>query len=121
MVSTSDSVTADRSAGIDYYNMHVEMVAGTGTYGMLVYKGGADPTDQECSTSASYTEYNDFVEDVGDGSHTIPSDSRYCGNGSVAYNNCEDMSDDYYIQVFRKSSTVSSCQHFELEITNGVW
>ena len=53
--------------------------------------------------------------------HTIPSDARACGNGSPLYNNCEDMSNTYYIKVERRSSTVSSCQGYELELTNGVW
>ena len=78
----------------------------------------------ECSASYSttgYTEYSDFVQDTGDGSHAIPTDTRRCGSSSADYNNCEDMSNDYYIQVFRRSSSTPSCQHFELEITNGVW
>ena len=87
---------------------------------MVVYKGGLATSDLECSSSG-YTEYNDMVEDNGDGSHVIPSDSRACGSGDENFNDCEDMSNDYYIHVFRRSATVSSCQAYELEITNGVW
>jgi hypothetical protein len=31
------------------------------------------------------------------------------------------MSNDYYIEVFRTRSTISSCQGYSLTITNGVW
>jgi len=122
VVSTTDDVSSDYSAGIDYYNFAVDMVSGTSDYAFIVYKGSSDPTDQECPSSGSgVTEYNDYVEDVGDGSHTVPSDTRSCSSGSAYYNNCNDMSNSYYIQVFRRSSRVTSCQQYELEITNGVW
>ena len=127
-VSTSDDVAADRSAGIDYYRFQVQFLDGSATYEMSVYKGGYSSGDEECSTSSAITEYADYVEDDGyyeDDStrhdHTIPSDTRSCGNSSNATNNCEDMSNTYYIKVERRSSTVSSCQGYELEITNGVW
>jgi hypothetical protein len=51
----------------------------------------------------------------------VPSDTRACGTGSSVLNDCEDLSHDYYIYISRKSSTVSSCQAYRLEITNGVW
>ena len=78
----------------------------------------------ECSatySSTGYTEYSDFVFDRGDGSHAVPSDTRRCGSSSSSYNDCEDMSNTYYIKVERRFSTVSSCQGYELELTNGVW
>jgi hypothetical protein len=53
--------------------------------------------------------------------HSIPSDTRSCSGGSALYNNCADDSRDFYIKVVRKSSVSMSCQHYELEITNGVW
>ena len=124
VISTSDDIGSDLSAGIDYYNFDVQLVDGASDYSFLVYKGSADPSDMECSASYSstgYTEYSDFVQDTGDGSHAIPSDTRRCGSSSADYNDCEDMSTDYYIQVFRRSTSTPSCQHFELEITNGVW
>lgn len=124
VISTTDDVASDLSSGIDYYNFDVQMVDGSSDYSFLVYKGSPDPSDMECSASYSstgYTEYSDFVQDTGDGSHAIPSDTRRCGSSSENYNDCEDMSTDYYIQVFRRSTSTPSCQHFELEITNGVW
>ncbi len=124
VISTTDDLASDYSSGIDYYNFDVTMTDGSGTYAFLVYKGTADPSDMECSTAYSttgYTEYSDFVEDVGEGFHAIPSDTRRCGNSDPSYNNCTDFSTDYYIQVFRRASATPSCQHYSLEITNGVW
>jgi hypothetical protein len=131
VVSSSDDLASDYSAGIDYYNFDVALLTGSSDYAFLVYAdtdaGGFDVSDMECSASYSttgYTEYNDYSEDVGDGTglgHAIPSDTRRCGSGSVDYNDCTDFSKDYYIQVFRRSSSTPSCQNFELEITNGVW
>ena len=120
ILSTSDVLADDITAGIDYYNFSVNLIDGTSDYAMVVYKGGLATSDLECSSSG-YTEYNDMVEDTGDGSHVIPSDSRACGVSDEDFNDCEDMSNDYYIHVFRRSATVSSCQAYELEITNGVW
>lgn len=118
-ISSRDTVSEDRSDGLDYYNFQVEMLDGTSTYEMFIYKNTYDATDQECSSGA--TEYSDAMEDQGDGSHAIPSEVRACAASSSSYNECEDNSTDYYIQVVRTSSTVSSCQGYELEVTNGVW
>ena len=119
IISASDNVSEDRTAGLDYYNFSVELTSGSATYAMYVYKGSYDTTSRECSTDS--TEYTDFMEDQGDGSHSIPSDTRACATSSAYYNQCEDNSEDYYIQIVRRSSTVSSCQGYELEVTNGVW
>lgn len=124
VISTTDDVASDYTALIDYYNFEVQLYAGASDYAFLVYKGSPDPSDMECSATyagTGYTEYSDFVQDTGDGNHAIPSDTRRCGSGSPSYNDCEDRSTDYYIQVFRRSTSTPSCQHFELEITNGVW
>ncbi len=118
-ISSSDDVSEDRTQGLDYYNFAVEMIDGSSTYSLYVYKGTYDSTDNECSSSA--TEYSDYMEDQGDGSHSVPSEARSCATSSSSYNECEDNSNDYYIQVVRNSSTVSSCQGYELEVTNGVW
>lgn len=127
-ISTSDDVSADRSAGYDYYRFQVQMLDGTADYEMTIYKGGYSSGDQECPSSTGITEYSDFVADDGfeendttRHNHSIPSDARACGNGSSTRNNCEDMSNTYYIKVERRSSTISSCQGYELEATNGVW
>jgi hypothetical protein len=122
VISSSDDLASDRSAGIDYYNFAVDLVAGSSDYDFYVYKSTYDPVDLECSGTGGYTEYSDFVEDTGDGSHPIPADTRSCGEtGDPALNVCEDRSTDYYIQVIRTTSSTSSCQHYELEVTNGVW
>lgn len=119
VIGASDDVSDDYAAGLDYFNFEVNLVEGASTYEFKVYRDSPDATDLECSTAAN--EYSWFNQDVGDGSHAIPSDSRTCGSGSATANNCADDSADFYIQVTRKSSVSMSCQHYELEITNGVW
>jgi len=121
VISTTDDIASDRLAGLDYYNLEVLLVDGSSDYEFYVYKGTYDAVDLECSGSGGYTEYSDFQQDVGDGTHTIPAETRACADSSVSYNECEDRSNDYYIQVIRTTSSTSSCQHYELEITNGVW
>ncbi len=118
-ISASDDVADDYADGVDYFNFEVNLVAGTSTYEFFVYQDGYDTADRECSTAAN--EYSWFNQDKGDGSHAIPSETRSCGSGHALYNNCADDSADFYIKVQRKSSVSMSCQHYELEITNGVW
>ncbi|GDX82123.1 hypothetical protein LBMAG42_39340 [Deltaproteobacteria bacterium] len=115
-VSTTDAATS----GINYYRMHVVMSAGTSEYAFEVYEGGCEASAVECSASAAagYTEYEDYAEDVGDGSHSIPSETRACG--AATGNVCDDLSGDYYIHVFR-TTTAYSCQEYALTITNGLW
>ena len=89
LVETSDSATS----GINYYNFHVELVDGSGDYAFVVYEGGCSSGNLDCSSSSTsdpegsgYTEYQYFVEDVGDGGHSIPSDTRSCASGDASYN-----------------------------------
>ncbi len=122
VISATDDVAADLSAGIDYFNFHVQMTDGTSDYRIEVYKGGSGAGDEECPTEDGYTDYNWFPEDVGDGVHSVPSDSRSCSStGTSSRNECEDNSDDFYIHVYRLSSSEPSCQAYELTIDNGVW
>ncbi len=102
VVQTSDVATT----GINYYNFHVEPVDGAGDYAFVVYEGGCSSSHLDCgsgSTSdpegAGYTAYQFFAQDVGDGGHAIPGDTRACSTGSAYYNNGEDLSSDYYIHV----------------------
>lgn len=115
LVETSDLTTA----GINYYRFHIEMLAGSSEYGFQVYDGGCGSAYLECNTVSSYSEYEYYAQDKGEG-HTIPSDTRSCYNSTGGYNNCDDLSSDYYINVFRKT-TAYSCQEYTLEITNGQW
>ncbi|MES2640404.1 MAG: hypothetical protein V4850_13005 [Myxococcota bacterium] len=122
LVQTSDGATS----GINYYNFHVELVDGSGDYAFAVYDGGCTEGYLDCGSGSAtdpegtgYTEYQQFAQDQGDG-HTAPAETRACADGSVdSYNNCEDLSSDYYIHVIRLSAF--SCANYELEITNGVW
>lgn len=121
-VQSSDSVTGS----YNYYRFHVEMTSGSSEYAFAVYTDGCGTASLECGSGSStdpegngYTEFEAYAEDVGDGSHSIPSDYRTCSTGSV-YNDCDDLSGDYYIHVFR-TTTAYSCGGYSLKITNGAW
>jgi hypothetical protein len=122
VISTTDDLSADVAAGIDYFNFNVQMTTGTADYQFVVHKGGSGAGDLECSSITGYTEYNWFVEDVGDSIDGVPSDTRSC-SGSTVYglNDCEDNSDDFYVHVSRLGASATSCEYYELSITNGVW
>ncbi len=122
LVQTSDAATS----GINYYRFHVELVDGSGDYAFVVYEGGCTSSYLDCGSGVSsdpegsgYSEYEYFAQDVGEGVHSIPADSRSCTNSSASYNNCDDLSSDYYIKVIRLSAY--DCANYELEITNGAW
>lgn len=116
VIDTSDDVTADAKALANDYNFKVELTSGSSDYELWVYKGSTVstgyPTTAECSTkgTAGTTSYSDYVS------------TRACSSGNaLGYNNCEDMSDAYYIKVQRLSTSAISCQGYTLTITNGVW
>lgn len=125
VITAADDLSEDLAYGIDYYRFDVEITTGASDYGMVVYKGGTSTNDLECYNSV-YTEYSDFNQDIGDGvldngsPKPISFDTRACGSNSASYNNCVDNSTNYYIHVFR-TTAVSSCQNYQLTITNGVW
>lgn len=122
-ITTSDSITTS----INYYRFHVELTSGSSDYGFVVYEGGCTSSALECTGSSTtdpegsgYTEYEMYQQDVGDGGHSIPSDTRACASSSSAYNTCTDLSSTYYIHVIRKSSGYD-CTGYTLKITNGSW
>lgn len=122
IVQTSDDVASDRLLGRNDYKLAATLVSGASDYSFQVYKGNFDPAFRECSdTLGGVNEYTDFANDRGDGSHTIPADPRACGLGSSLTNECEDLSDVYYIQVQRLRSSPTSCDSYTIEVTNGVW
>lgn len=109
------------------YRFHVELTAGSSEYAFAVYDGGCTEAYLECGSGSStdpegsgYTEYEVYQEDQGDGSHSVPTDTRYCENYDPIYNDCEDFSSTYYIHVFR-TTTAYSCQEYTVQITNGAW
>ncbi len=118
LLFSQDDVTADMAAGVDTYNFDVSLIAGAGTYSFLVFRGG-DGMECPDEWSVGYTEYNHFSDDVGDGSHEPPADPRQCGGPTD--NQCSDFSTYYYVQILRSSLAPYSCEHYELEVTNGVW
>jgi hypothetical protein len=112
-----DTSQTSISSGINNYNFQVDISAGAGSYDMLVYRGDCTAGSLECSSSSGgYDTYDYYAEDDG-ANYFVPSDSRYCDNGT-AYNNCDDLSDTYYIKVYRTDGTVN-CQHYTLTISNG--
>ena len=122
LVQTGD----DATSGINYYRFHVELVDGSGDYAFVVYEGGCSEGYLDCGSGSTsdpegsgYTEYEFFAQDVGDGGHGVPSETRACEDGSASYNECQDLSSDYYIHVIRLSAY--SCANYELQITNGNW
>ena len=121
-IASADTITGTTNN----YRFHVELTAGSSEYAFVVYDGGCTTADLECGSGSStdpegsgYTEYEVYAEDVGDGSHAIPTDTRTCASAST-YNECDDLSADHYIHVFR-TTTAYSCQEYSLKITNGVW
>jgi len=81
--------------------------------------GGTSASALECSSTGGYTHYTQYNYDRGDGSHTPPSDRRRCSSGSSSRNDCEDYGNDYYVKVTRRSSSITSCDGYELSVTNG--
>jgi hypothetical protein len=116
VVHTSQSVL---TSGTNLFHFEVTMTAGSSDYAFTVYKGSCSSADVQCGTTG-HTEYEMYAEDQADGSHSAPSDTRLCSSSSSSRNHCEDLSDDYYIQVFRTSSGYD-CAYYELEISNGIW
>ncbi|MCK6502845.1 Ig-like domain-containing protein [Myxococcota bacterium] len=117
VIDTSQTVL---TAGTNVYNFEVTLTEGASDYTFEVYRGSCATADLECPSTPDLTDYAYFAQDVGGAEHSIPSDSRYCYTGSPFYNNCDDLSDVYYIKVER-ISTALSCQHYELSISNGAW
>ena len=122
IITTTDDYSTDVTAGINYFNLDIELTEGSGTYEFRVYQTSYSSGGHVCNTSDAYTEFDWDQEDSGDGAdHSIPSDDRSCSSaGSASYNECSDFSDDWYVEVMRKSTASDSCQHYELTITNGL-
>ncbi len=122
--STTDDAAADASAGYDHYNFSVELTSGSSTYSFAVYMD--DPTTPVSSldtgtypgltcTSSDYTEF-DFGNYAGsDGTHTSAGHS--CGS-DTSVPDCADYTHTWYIKVTRNGSASSSCDHYELEVSN---
>ena len=98
------------------FNLKVDLVAGSSIYNFSVYKGSSS-SKITCSTS-TYQEFDYYQYDNADGNHAQPVDTSNCGSGA-SYNTCDDFGDTWYVEVNRNSNAAGSCQHYELEITNG--
>ena len=121
LVESSDDVAADRSGTIDYYSLDIRLLdpdsgIESTDYTMTVYKGSTAAAS--CSTASGYTAYTDYWYDRADGSHSAPSDRRRCATSSASYNDCEDMTESYYVKVERVSASVTSCAGYTVSVTN---
>ena len=106
----------------DFFNFGVELTAGVSDYRFVVHQGGSGSGEEECPVLDGYSDYNWFVEDNADGSHSAPSDTRSCrSSDTLGYNDCEDNTSDFYIHVYRLGSSAVDCETYEITITNGVW
>ena len=122
IVSTSDDYASDLSYGYNDYDVAIDLTDGSSDYSFLVYVDGYTAGGGECSGSypSGTTSFNYFQEDVGDGSHSIPTNTAACATSSSAYNECTDFTQDMVIEVIRNSGSTPSCQSYELTITNGL-
>lgn len=123
LISAPDNYASDVTAGLNAYNFQVNLTAGSGVYTFLVYADTYDATGMICNnySSAGYTEFDYYQQDLGDGSHAVPSDTRSCaGSGVSTRNVCTDLTTTWYVKVMRNTSAAASCQHYELTITNGL-
>ena len=123
VVYGTDDVAADTLAGSNQYNFHIQVTDTSGQHSFVVHKGDLGFTSLECSGSAStgYDEYNDYVQDIGDGTHAIPSPTNLCGAvGSATRNECTDMGIPYFIEIIRDPAFTFDCTNYELTVTNGL-
>ena len=124
VITAGDDLAADLAAGRDDFRFEAKVADGTSEYSFVVYRDDPSGVDADsCMPDADgYTEYSWYNEDSGDAlHHPLPSDLQACGSSSILYNDCADDTSNFYIQVFRNASTPSSCQNYEIQVTNGVW
>jgi len=108
------------------FNFTVDVVAGASDYNFFIYHfDGASTLDEVTTTdkvtggTCDYTgegfdEFDWYSYD------SVWSDTRACRTNYV-YGVCPDYSGYWAIQVVRESSSTDSCQHYELELSNGLW
>lgn len=122
VISATDDVSEDLAAGLDMFHFDAKFVEGTGAYSFVVYRDDPESDADSCMPDPDgYTEYSWYNQDLGDGSHGIPSETRACGAVGSTLNTCEDNTAEFYIHVFRNADVATSCDPYELSVTNGVW
>lgn len=103
---------------VNTFDLQVDMITGTSEFEFYIYIDGYTAPFLECASTPGYDEYNFYNWDQGDApDHGIPANPQACATGSALYNECEDLSADFHIQVVRNSTT-DSCSSYKLEITN---
>lgn len=115
---TASDPGGDETRGYENFKLAARFVQGEGTFQMTVYRGGCTDSETECPGDA-YDEYSWFMDDQEpDESGSTPADPRACG--LAPYNECMDLSGDFYILVSRSDGGFD-CTPYEVEVTNGVW
>jgi hypothetical protein len=116
---TARDLGGDEVAGFENFHFQAAISTGTGTFDIMVFKGGCGEGQQECGETDGYDEYSYFSEDVEpDESGSVPSDSRACG--AVPLNECKDYSDEFFVRV-RRTDGAFDCTPYVLEVSNGIW
>jgi len=122
VVTALDDVAADIAAGLDTFHFAAEFTEGMGTFNFVIYRDDPDSGSDSHSCMPDpdgYTEYDWYIQDVGDGTHTPPAILESCGDASSEINICEDNTSDFYIHVQRNPSVEPSCEPYRISVTNG--
>lgn len=113
-----DNPLSDAIAGFNEYDLHIQLTGGEDTYSFRVSKGEPGLEEPQCfvegaGTPDSYTDYNDYVQSLMWGNGTA------CSAGLIdGYDNCDDMSDTYLIEVVRSLTVPAGCESYEITVTN---
>jgi len=123
VITATDDVSGDIATGIDLFHFQAEFLAGASTFSFVIYRN--DPEDMSADSCMpdvdGYTEYSWYSLDRGDGTHAIPSDTRACGDIDDEINICDDHTSDFYVNVFRNPDIPTSCDSYEISMSNGAW
>jgi hypothetical protein len=135
-IRTLDNPADDDADGENNYNTEFNFTAGSSVYTMYVtrvapsnagppipFPAFAGPGDVlQCpALTAGYDNYNFYNFDRGDYTHpdhktTFLVDRQRCRHTTAEYNDCENFTSNYFIQVRRTSG--NNCQHYRLVATN---
>ncbi|NCG21169.1 MAG: hypothetical protein GWP91_19325, partial [Rhodobacterales bacterium] len=121
VVHGTDDTVADNVAFNNNYDFRVQVTDTSAQYTFVVHKGNLGSTILECASLSTngYDDYNDFIFDSGDGpDHVPPAVTTNCRDNNASYNNCDDMTKSYYIQVIRDPAFTFDCTNYEITVTN---
>jgi len=123
----SDNVTADESAGLDYYDFQVELYEGEMDYNLQVYSGTGGSVSLRTAGLSDVSTFQDYFDGTADlpdwtaGSQQCTDDTQvHVGSmiGPVGTaKQCEDMGKTYVVRVAKDGE--ETCNHYTLRVTNG--